>query len=104
MKPILVRPLISEKTLTLASRGWYTFVVTVEATKPAIAREISAFYKVTVVEVRTMHMHPKMRRVGKKMKSRQQAEWKKAVVTLKSGQKIDVFEVTGAPPAEESKK
>lgn len=95
MKQILIRPLISEKTLTQAARGWYTFVVAIVAAKDDIAREISAFYKVTVTEVRTLHVHGKVRRVGKKMKPDAKPNWKKAMVRLKKGEKIDAFEVTG---------
>lgn len=90
----LKRPLITEKTLTLAARGWYTFEVGIKARKEDIIKAVSAFYKVTVTEVRTVHMHGKMRRVGKMQKYQKKEDWKKAVVRLAKGQKIDAFEVT----------
>jgi large subunit ribosomal protein L23 len=92
---MIKRPLITEKTLTLAARGWYTFSVDTQASKEVIAQAISAFYKVNVIDVRTIGMHGKVRRVGKMSKYVKKADWKKAMVRLKKGQKIDVFEVTG---------
>ena len=95
MKTIVKRPHITEKTLTLAARGWYTFSVAEDAAKPAIADAISGLYKVNVIAVRTVAMHGKVRRVGKMSKYVKKADWKKALVRLAKGQKIDVFEVTG---------
>ena len=90
----LIKPFITEKTLSLAGRGWYTFVVAVQAEKKQIAADVAKFYKVTVTDVRTVHMHGKVRRVGKKMQHRKKSDWKKAMVQLAKGQKIDAFEVT----------
>jgi len=90
----IIRPLISEKTLVLASQGWYTFVVDLQAEKKEIASTVSSLYKVTVTDVRTIHMHGKMRRTGKKMTYSKKSDWKKAMVQLAKGQKIDAFEVT----------
>lgn len=101
MKSTLVKPLITEKTLTLAAHGWYTFVVDKKADKKGVARVISDFYKVKVVGVRVASMHGKTRRVGKLMRHRHKSDWKKAMVRLTSGQKIDAFEVV---PPEEGKK
>ncbi|OGG11867.1 50S ribosomal protein L23 [Candidatus Gottesmanbacteria bacterium RBG_13_45_10] len=103
MKVIAKRPLISEKTLALAAKGWYTFVVDDKADKQQIAGAINAFYSVNVIEVRSVTMHGKVRRVGKAMKSVKRANWKKAMVRLASGQKIDAFEVT-TPEASEAPK
>ena len=94
MNTIVKRPLITEKSLTLASTGWYTFMVTEQAEKEDIAKVIAKFYSVTVTEVRTVHMHGKMRRVGRMQKYAKKADWKKAIVHLKKGDKIDAFEVT----------
>lgn len=92
-----LKPLITEKTLQFAGRGWYTFVVPVSANKPVIAQAISQAYKVTVTDVRTMRMPGKTRRAGKKMQSRHTSDWKKAIVALASNQTIDAFQVTGQP-------
>lgn len=103
MITIVKRPLITEKTLTLASRGWYTFEVFVDAAKPSIAEAINTAYKVNVTSVRVMNMHGKVRRVGKMSKHVKKEDWKKALVQLKKGQKIDVFEVTTQQPEPEAK-
>ena len=91
----IIKPVITEKSLHLASRGWYSFAVKEASNKPEIARAISDLYRVTVVDVRTMIMHGKERRAGKKQKRVTKSDWKKALVRLKEGQKIDAFEVTG---------
>jgi len=88
------RPIITEKSMMLASRGWYTFAVATHTRKEAIAKEIERMYHVNVVAIRTVSMHGKVRRTGKKMVSNHKPDWKKAIVQLKAGQKIDAFEVT----------
>ena len=98
------RPLISEKSLGLASRGWYTFGVEKHARKEEIAQAIERLYQVNVLSVRTIAMHGKMRRTGKKMVSKRKEDWKKAIVQVKPGQHIDAFEVTQQEaPVEEQK-
>ncbi len=88
------RPIITEKSLGLASRGWYTFAVTKHARKESIAKDVAAMYHVDVTTIRTVAMHGKVRRSGKKMVPSYRGDWKKAIVQLKAGQKIDAFEVT----------
>lgn len=99
---IIGRPIITEKSMGLASRGWYTFAVTKDARKEAIAREIDKTYHVNVMAVRTVAMHGKVRRVGKKMVSGHKSDWKKAIALLKPGQHIDAFEVATKEPAKET--
>jgi large subunit ribosomal protein L23 len=99
-----MRPLISEKSLGLASRGWYTFAVDKHERKEDIRRQIEKMYNVNVLSVRTVAMHGKVRRTGKKMISKHKENWKKAMLQLKAGQHIDAFEVTQSEaPAEEKK-
>ena len=92
------RPIITEKSLNLASRGWYTFAVAKHARKEHIAQEVEAKYHVDVLSVRTVPMHGKVRRTGKKMTPTHRPDWKKALVQLKAGQKIDAFEVSTQEP------
>ncbi len=101
MQSLIHKPLITEKTVFLASRGWYTFAVASLARKEYIAREIGKMYNVSVVSVRTIAMHGKVRRTGKRMIATHKVDWKKALVQLKAGQKIDAFEVTNQAPMEE---
>ncbi len=95
MKHIIVKPIITEKSLALASRGWYTFAVNVASNKPEIAQAIHDLYNVTVVDARSMIMPGHEHRVGKRQKRVTKSDWKKALVQLKAGQKIDAFETTG---------
>ncbi|MBI3385985.1 50S ribosomal protein L23 [Candidatus Gottesmanbacteria bacterium] len=94
MKHIVKLPWMTEKSLDLARRGWYTFAVSKQADKASIAKEVSALYGVTVTDVRTITLHGKERRVGRLMRKVTKPDWKKALVRLKAGQKIDAFEVT----------
>lgn len=98
MKQIVIKPIITEKSLSLAARGWYTFSVAEASRKPQIARAIGNLYTVTVVDVRTMIMHGKERHAGKKQKNVRKSDWKKALVKLKQGQNIDAFDVHESHP------
>lgn len=100
MKYVIQKPLITEKTFALAGRGWYTFAVSASANKVQIADHIGALYHVTVTDVRTARMHGKTQRSGKSKIAVTKSDWKKAMVQLVKGQKIDAFEVT----QEEAKK
>lgn len=104
MQSQIFRPLISEKSLGLASRGWYTFGVDKHARKEDIAKAIERLYQVNVLSIRTVAMHGKVRRVGKKMMRIRKEDWKKAVVQVKPGQHIDAFEVTQQEAPVEEKK
>ncbi len=104
MYQIIQRPYITEKTLSQAAKGYYTFVVSDLANKAQIADAVDKQYNVGVVGVRTMRMHGKVRRVGKRRTPVLSADWKKAVVTLKVGQKIDAFDVSSESPREPSGK
>lgn len=87
---ILRRPLITEKNTMLGDQNKYSFEVASKATKPMIRQAVETIFKVDVTAVNVSSVHGKMRRVGKNIgKTR---DWKKAVVTLKPGQRIEVFE------------
>ena len=90
----IVRPLITEKTMSLAGRNWFSFEVTMTATKEDIKSEIARIYKVTVLSVRTMHVKGKVHRVGRKSQAVRRSDRKKALVQLAKGQSIPVFEVS----------
>lgn len=88
---ILKRPLITEKAVIAKEQfGRYAFEVELAASKPAIRQAVERFFKVKVKDVKTMIVRGKVRRVGRYFGKR--ANWKKAVVTLAQGQKIDLFE------------
>jgi large subunit ribosomal protein L23 len=88
---VIVRPLVTEKsTAQLERNGAYTFVVDKDANKIEIAKAVEALFNVKVRDVRTMRYAGKERRVGKHIGRR--ASWKKAVVTLRAGDTIEIFE------------
>jgi large subunit ribosomal protein L23 len=87
----IVRPVMTEKSsAAYQERREYTFEVAPQATKPAIREAIQTLFGVTVTGVWTANVRGKTRRVGKSVGRR--ADWKKAIVTLRDGDTIEVFE------------
>ncbi len=89
----IIKPYLTEKSMTISMRGWYTFVVQRFASKAEIAHAIEELYKVKVTDIRTVTVHGKMKRAGKKQQATLQQTWKKAMVKLASGQTIDAFHI-----------
>lgn len=87
---VLRRPIISEKGTTQLAQGKYTFEVDVRANKTQVREAVEQIFKVNVTAVNVSSVPGKRRRVGRHYGMT--PEWKKAVVTLKEGQRIDVFE------------
>jgi large subunit ribosomal protein L23 len=92
---ILIKPILTEKVLKMQeSAGKYGFVVSNDANKIEIKRAVEKKFDVTVDDVCTIHVKGK----AKKMNTRRgithgkRGDWKKAIVTLRSGDKIDFFE------------
>jgi large subunit ribosomal protein L23 len=86
---VIIRPVVSEKSYDLMEQNRYTFEVAKDAKKEQIAQAVSEVFGVTVVKVNTMNVAGKPRRVRyNKGLSR---SWKKAIVTLKDGDTIDLF-------------
>ena len=89
----LVRPVVSEKSTTLGDQGKYIFEVAPTANKIQIKHAIEAAFankKVQVSAVNILHVAGKQRRRGKTVGMTR--TWKKAIVTLKAGQRLDLFE------------
>lgn len=82
-------PRVTEKSAVLASKGRYVFNVPVSANKTEIRKAVEALYKVNVVAVRTVRGEGKIVRRGRIQGQR--SAWKKAIVSLKSGQTIDLY-------------
>jgi large subunit ribosomal protein L23 len=88
---IIIKPLVTEKTTDqLEKNGAYTFVVAKDANKIEIGKAIEELFNVRVREVRTMRYAGKQRRIGKFVGKR--SSWKKAIVTLREGDTIQLFE------------
>lgn len=85
---ILLQPVITEaSTLNTEKNNQFVFRVHPNTTKPQIAKVVAQMYKVDVLKVRTSHIKQRARRLGRS--SGFKPSWKKAIVTLKAGQKID---------------
>jgi large subunit ribosomal protein L23 len=88
---IIVRPLNTEKSNIVKEAGQYTFMVNAAANKVEIAQAVSYIFDVDVTRVRVLNYGPKFGRWGRKRVQRDSA-YKKAVVTVAPGQRIDAFE------------
>ena len=87
---VLRRPLITEKSTALQIQGKYAFEVAREANKPQIKQAVERAFKVEVAAVNVMIVPGSRRRRGRRKVSK--PSWKKAIVTLKAGEKIEFFE------------
>jgi large subunit ribosomal protein L23 len=86
---VLRRPLITEKNTMVGLQNKYTFEVAAGANKPMIRRAVETIFKVDVTDVNVSTVHGKLRRVGQSRGMTR--DWKKAVVTLKPGDRIEAF-------------
>lgn len=93
MITILKRPVITEKALTLARSGFFTFAVDRQASKKMIAKAVKDEFGVDVISVATMLVKGKSRRVGRTRREVATQQLKKAIVKLKKDQKIALFDV-----------
>ena len=85
-RDILIKPIVTEKSTALMEERKYTFCVPLSATKIQIRQAVEQIFKVKVQAVNTMRYEGKMKRLGRR------SDWKKAVVTLKPGETIELFE------------
>jgi large subunit ribosomal protein L23 len=90
---IIIRPVITEKSNRLMEDyNKYTFEVALDASKPEIKRAVEELFGVKVKKVNTMIVKPKKKRVlGRFREYGRTKKWKKAIVTLEPGQKIDLL-------------
>lgn len=86
---IIIAPIITEKSYRNAEEGKYTFRVHPDANKIEIKNAIEKLFKVKVVQVNTLNVKPKRKRLGKY--EGRTRKWKKAIVTLAPGDKIEIF-------------
>jgi large subunit ribosomal protein L23 len=87
---IIRRPIITEKTTMLGDNGQYAFEVARTANKVEVKRAVEQVFKVNVRAVNIMHVRGKSRRMGKSQGFT--TPWKKAIVTLQAGQRIELFQ------------
>lgn len=88
---VIIRPVVTEKSTDQFDRnGTYSFVVALDANKIEIGQAVERLFNVKVQDVRTMRYRGKERRVGRTV-GRKPA-WKKAMVKLREGDTIPIFE------------
>lgn len=96
LSQVIKKPHITEKSMRLVAENKYTFLVNLGADKKIIKKAIEKAFKVNVLGVKTIKIKGKKRRVGRfRRKEKKMPDIKKAIVQLKKGQKIDVFETGG---------
>jgi large subunit ribosomal protein L23 len=91
---ILIKPIITEKSIAQTAKKKYTFKVNIASTKDEIKKAVEKTFAVKVLSVKTSIQHGKVYRTGRKWTTARKADWKKAVVAIKPDQQIDLFEVT----------
>jgi large subunit ribosomal protein L23 len=95
-RQVIIEPVVSEKSYALISAGKYTFRVDDRAHKTQIARAVEEVFDVRVAAVRTAKVRSKPKRRG--LHGGRTRSWKKAIVQLAPGERIELFE--GAAVAE----
>ncbi len=86
----LIKPLITEKAANLATENKYVFEVSVDSNKIEVAKSVEEVYGVKTINVNILNMEGKRKKQGRIIGKRK--DWKKAIVTLKKGQTIDIYE------------
>lgn len=88
-RDIVIRPIVTEKTVKQGEENKYTFEVLKDANKIEIKKAIEEIFNVKVTTVNTINTHTKQKRMGRYVGTTKAI--KKAIVTLKDGDKIDLF-------------
>ena len=90
IRSIILSPMVSEKSVNAMGDNKYTFKVHPHANKIQVLKAVELIFKVKVMNVRTMNFFGKKKRF--RASTGKQPDYKKAIVTVKEGQKIEVFE------------
>lgn len=90
---VLIRPLLTERSVFLKDKeNRYSFEVAKNVNKIEVRQAVEKFFKVKVKKVRTSIVNGKVRKMGRF--EGQRPDWKKAIVTLAPGQKMNVTEIS----------
>lgn len=89
---VLLGPVISEKSIENTTSNNYTFYVAKKATKKEIAEAVTKQFDVEVLQVKIVNIRGKKVRFGKKRIEGKKKDKRKAIVTIKAGQKIEIFD------------
>ena len=101
MTNIILSPIITEKSMKAAEAGKYSFFVYKFASKPAIKQAVAGMFKVHAINVFTVVCKGKRKRIGTRRVEVADSIVKKAIVQLRPGEKIGLFEPGGAQSDEE---
>lgn len=91
-RDIIIEPVVSEKSYSLMDAGVYTFKVHASASKPEICDAIESIFGVTVTKVNTLNRPGKATRARRSNRLGRKPDSKRAMVTLKAGDRIELFE------------
>lgn len=89
---VLLKPVVTEKSTSLQEKGKYVFQVDTRANKAQVKESVEKGFNVTVLAVNMMRVRGKRKRFGRGITTA--PSWKKSIVTLKPGDKIQLFEGT----------
>lgn len=92
---IIIKPIITEKSLNQAQKNVYVFQVERRASKSVIKQAVEKLFEVKVKKVNTVNLPGKVKNTGRRRLAKKQSDIKKAFVFLTKGQKIDLFEEKG---------
>lgn len=87
---VLIEPVLSEKATALRGQGKYVFKVRPDTNKIQIKKAVSELFNVKVINVTTLNVHGKIKKV--RGKTGRISGWKKAIVSIAPGQAIKIFE------------
>jgi len=93
MDSILIRPVFTEQSMKNAENSKFTFIVTLTASKDEVKKAIEEKYKVKVLDIASVIVKNKVKRIGKRRTEKTLGKYKKAVVKVQKGQKIAEFEL-----------
>jgi len=92
MSDIILEPVITETSLSDAKKNWYTFKSPLAANKNQLKKAVKESFKVDVLAVKTLVVKAKSKRSRLNRRLMQKTSWKKVMVKIKEGQKIEAFE------------
>ena len=88
-REVIIRPVITEHSYDAMENNVYTFEVAKDSNNVEIAQAVEAIFNVKVVKVNTLNVKPKPKRM--RYQAGKTRTWKKAMVTLKDGDTIEIF-------------
>jgi large subunit ribosomal protein L23 len=95
MKELTIEPVITETSVGLSAKNWYTFKVPIEFNKNKIKEVLEKMFTVNILSIKTITVRGKTKRSLKSRKLIGKSDWKKAIVKVKEGQKISAFDLGG---------